>query len=64
MLFVITGCGLLRNRSSTALQYIMITYVAKRVSMGLTIIRQTAKKLTVNRQKWKILPVDRHLNQA
>ena len=32
--------------------------------MALTVNRQTIKKVTDNRQKWKILPVNRHLNQA
>ena len=32
--------------------------------MGLTDNRQTVKKVTVNRQKWKILTVNRLLNQA
>ena len=32
--------------------------------MGLTVNRQTVKKLTVNRQKWIILTVNRQLNQA
>ena len=35
-----------------------------RVSMGLTVNRQTVKKVTVNRQKWIILTVYRQLNQA
>ena len=32
--------------------------------MGLTVNRQTVKKVTVNRQKWIILTVNRQLNQA
>ena len=32
--------------------------------MGLTVNRQTVKKLTVNRQKWRTLTVNRQLNQA
>ena len=32
--------------------------------MGLTVNRQTVKKLTVNRQKLIILTVNRQLNQA
>ena len=32
--------------------------------MGLTVNRQTVKKVTVNRRKWKILTVNRQLNQA
>ena len=32
--------------------------------MGLTVNRQIVKKVTVNRQKWIILSVDRQSNQA
>ena len=32
--------------------------------MGLTVNRQTVKKVNVNRQKWKILTVNRQLIQA
>ena len=32
--------------------------------MGLTVNRQTVKKVTVNRQKWIILTVNRQLSQA
>ena len=32
--------------------------------MGLTVNRQTAKKITVSRQKWKILSVNRQLIHA
>ena len=32
--------------------------------MGLTVNRQTVKKVTVNRQKWIILTVNRELNKA
>ena len=32
--------------------------------MGLTVNRQTVNKVTVNCQKWKILTVNRQLNQA
>ena len=32
--------------------------------MGLTVNCQTAKKVAVNRQKWKILTVNRQLIQA
>ena len=32
--------------------------------MGLTVNRQTVKKVNVNRQKGKILTVNRQLNQA
>ena len=35
-----------------------------RVSMGLIVNRQTVTKVTVNRQKWKILTFNRQLNQA
>ena len=32
--------------------------------MGLTVNRQTVKKVTVSREKWKILTVNRQLIQA
>ena len=49
-----------------AINYLRVAKMKKsslRVSMGLTVNRQMAKKLTVNRQKWNIFTLNRQMSE-